>query len=147
MVEKSHSITIVANLILLAGVLYILAPLYLTVTTASQSYECRLTNGLAWVPGDRLIDNLVRAATQTRLPWQMLNSVIVAFGSALAICVLSFISAFAIVYFKQRWAGIAFAFILASIMLPLDVRVITTYQVADNLLAPINGLLDITGLN
>lgn len=147
MVEKSHSITIVANLILLVGVLYILAPLYLTVTTASQSYEYMLANGLAWVPGDRLIDNLLRAATQTRLPWQMLNSLIVAFGSALAICVLSFISAFAIVYFKQRWAGFAFAFILASIMLPLDVRVITTYQVAANVLAPINGLLDVTGLN
>ena len=50
MVEKSHSLTIVANLILLIGVLYILAPIYLTVTTASQSYEFMLANGLAWVP-------------------------------------------------------------------------------------------------
>jgi sn-glycerol 3-phosphate transport system permease protein len=147
MVEKSRSLTIVANLILLLGVLYILAPIYLTVTTASQSYEFMLANGLAWVPGDRLLDNIARIFTETRLPLQMLNSLIVAFGSAFAICVLSFISAFAIVYFRRRWAGIAFALILASIMLPLDVRVITTYQVAANVLAPINGLLDLTGIN
>jgi sn-glycerol 3-phosphate transport system permease protein len=77
----------------------------------------------------------------------MLNSLVVAIGSALAICVLSFLSAYAIVYFRRRWASVAFALILASIMLPLDVRVITTYQVAANVFSPINGFLDISGLN
>lgn len=147
MVENARSLNIAANLILLVGMIYILAPLYLTITTASQSYQFMAANGLAWVPGDQLFNNVVRIFTETRIPLQMLNSLVVAFGSALAICVLSFLSAYAIVYFPRRWSGVAFALILASIMLPLDVRVITTYQVASNVLSPLNWLLDISGLN
>jgi sn-glycerol 3-phosphate transport system permease protein len=37
--------------------------------------------------------------------------------------------------------------ILATIMLPIDIRVITTYQVASNVLSPVNAILDFTGLN
>jgi sn-glycerol 3-phosphate transport system permease protein len=147
MVENARSINIVANLILLVGMLYILGPLYLTVTTASQSYQSVLSDGLAWLPGDQLFNNIGRIFTETQIPAQIFNSLVVAIGSALTICVLSFLSAYAIVYFRHRWAGIAFMLILASIMLPLDIRVITTYQVAANVLAPINLVLDITGLN
>jgi sn-glycerol 3-phosphate transport system permease protein len=147
MIEHSRSLNIVASLILVVGIIYILGPLYLMVVTASQSYEFMLRNGLAWIPGDHLISNITRIFTETRIPIQMLNSVVVAVGDAVATCVLSFLSAFAIVYFPTRWGGVVFALILATIMLPVDIRVITTYQVAANVLSPVNGVLDVTGLN
>lgn len=147
MVENARSLNIIASLILIVGMIYILGPLYLTLSTASQSYEFMLRNGLAWYPGDQLFGNMARIFTETRIPIQMLNSLVVAFSNAAATCVLSFLSAYAIVYFRIRWAGVAFALILATIMLPLDIRVITTYQVASNIFSPLNAVLDATGLN
>lgn len=147
MVENARSINIVAGTILFAGILYIAGPLYLALTTASQSYEFVLRNGMAWYPGLEFFANVKRIFVETRIPLQMLNSLIVAFSNALATCVLSFLSAYAIVYFRIRWAGVAFALILATIMLPLDIRVITTYQVAANIFSPLNAVLNFTGLN
>jgi sn-glycerol 3-phosphate transport system permease protein len=147
MVENARSLNIVANLILLVGIVYILGPLFLTLMTATQSYQFMLQNGLVWYPGDQFFANVTRIFTETRIPIQMLNSLIVAVLDALGTCFFSFFAAYALVFFRIRWAGIAFALILATIMLPLDIRVITTYQVAANVLSPINALLDITGLN
>ncbi|MCH4545895.1 ABC transporter permease subunit [Rhizobium changzhiense] len=147
MIENARSLNIAASLVLIVGIIYILGPLYLTLATASQSYEFMLRNGLAWYPGDQFFANVTHIFTETHLPVQMLNSLVVAFGDALATCVLSFLSAYAIVYFRVRWAGVAFALILATIMLPIEIRVITTYQVASNVFSPVNALLDVTGLN
>ncbi len=146
MVENARSINIAAGAILLAGMVYILGPLYLTLVTASHSFEFILRNGLTWYPGDQLLHNL-RRIFDTRIPLQLINSMVVAMGVALGTCALSFLSAFAIVYFRARWAAVVFALILATIMLPLDIRFVTTYQVASNVLSPLNWLLDVTGLN
>nr|WP_245446073.1 ABC transporter permease subunit [Rhizobium album] len=106
-----------------------------------------LQNGLVWSPGDEFFVNIRRIFTETSIPRQMINSLIVALGDAIATCVLSFLSAYAIVYFRTRWAGVVFALILATVILPLDMRFVTTYQVASNVFSPINALLDATGLN
>ncbi|MBB2683494.1 UNVERIFIED_ORG: ABC-type glycerol-3-phosphate transport system permease component [Rhizobium etli] len=141
MIENARSLNIAASLILVVGILYILGPLYLTLVTASQSHEYMLRNGLAWIPGDQLFSNMARVFSETHIPIQMLNSLAVALGDAIATCVLSFLSAYAIVYFRVRWAGVVFALILATIMLPIEIRVITTYQVASNVFSPVNALL------
>lgn len=147
MVENTRSINIVATLILLAGIAFIAAPLYLTVTTASHTQQFVLQNGLAWSFGTELSANIGRVFTQTSIPLQMANSLIVAIADAAATCILSFLSAYAIVYFRVRWAGTVFALILATVILPLDMRFVTTYQIASNILSPVNALLDLTGLN
>jgi sn-glycerol 3-phosphate transport system permease protein len=127
--------------------LYILGPLFLTLMTASQSYEFMLRSGMAWFPGDQFFNNVVRIFTETQIPVQMFNSFIVATATAIGTCLFSFLTAFAIVYFRVRYGGVIFAMALATIMLPLDIRVITTYQVASNILSPINAVLDFSGLN
>lgn len=147
MVENARSFNIVASALLLVGMLYILTPLYLAFTTATQSYEFMLRSGMAWYPGNQFFSNVGRIFTETLIPLQMVNSLIVAVVDAFATCVLSFITAYALVFFGVRWAALVFALILATIMLPLDIRVITTYQVAANVLGPLNALLDITGIN
>lgn len=147
MIENARSLNIAASFILVVGIVYILGPLYLTLATASQSYEFMLRNGLAWYPGTALFSNMARVFAETHIPIQMVNSMLTAFSVAIFTCILSFLSAYAIVYFRIRWAGVAFALILATIMLPLDIRVITTYQVAANVFSPLNALLDVTGLN
>lgn len=147
MIENARSINLVAGLLLVLGIVYIAGPLYLTVATASHTLDFVLRNGLAWYPGTELLANMGRIITETRIPVQMFNSLVVAFSNALGTSTLSFLAAFAIVYFRIRWAGVVFALILATIMLPLDTRVITTYQVASNIFSPLNAVLDVTGLN
>lgn len=147
MVENARSLNFVASAVLFLGMVYILGPLYLTLTTATQSYESMLANGMVWYPGDQFFANVARIFTETRIPQQMANSLIVAVSDAVVTCVLSFLSAYALVFFPIRWGSVVFALILATIMLPLDIRVITTYQVAANVFSPINGLLDVTGIN
>lgn len=147
MIENTRSLDRTATLILLLGMLFILLPLYLAVVTASQSYQQVLQHGLTWYPGDRLWFNLQRVWHDTPLPGQLANSMVVALMVAAGKCLLSFMAAYALVYFRLRYASLLFALILATVMLPIDIRVITTYQVASNVLSPINSLLDISGLN
>jgi sn-glycerol 3-phosphate transport system permease protein len=147
MVENARIINIVASLILILGIAFIILPLYLTLTTASHSYEFMLQNGLVWTLGDQFLVNIKRIFTETSIPLQMLNSLAVALGTAAGMCILSFLSAYAIVFFNVRWAGVAFALILATVILPLDLRFVPTYQVASNVLSPVNAVLDATGLN
>jgi sn-glycerol 3-phosphate transport system permease protein len=147
MIEKAQFLDFVAGVVLVLGMIFILGPLYLTVVTATQSYSFVVTNGLAWVPDVHFLSNMKKVVTETDLPVQLINSIVVASSMAVATCILSFLSAYAIVYFKIRWAGVAFALILATIMLPLDIRVITTYEVASNVFSPLDALLDISGAN
>ncbi|WMT92724.1 ABC transporter permease subunit [Pelagibacterium sp. H642] len=146
MIENARTINIAATIFLVLGMFYILGPLYFTLMTASQSYDYVLLNGVALVPGDQLINNIVRVFTETRIPIQLANSLFVALVQAVGVSALSFLAAFAIVYFKSRLGTVLFALILATNFLPLETRVITSYQVASNIFSPLNALLDLTGL-
>jgi|TARA_A100001391_G_scaffold86806_1_gene57178 sn-glycerol 3-phosphate transport system permease protein len=146
MIENARSLNIAASALLLAGMIYILGPLYITLMTASQSYQYVVSNGVALIPGDQLLANVVRIFTETRIPIQLANSLFVALFHAVGVCALSFLAAFAIVYFRIRYGTMIFAVILATNFLPLETRVITTYQVAANIFSPINALFDVTGL-
>ncbi|MCS6757857.1 MAG: hypothetical protein MO852_01125 [Candidatus Devosia euplotis] len=145
-VENARSLNLVVGIVLAVGLLYILGLLYISVVTATQSFDDMLRNGLSLVLGGQFFNSAWFIFTRTRIPVQILNSLIVAVGDAPGTCVFSFLAACVIVYFCTRWAGIAFALILVTIMLPLDIRVITAYQVTSNVLSPINALLDITGI-
>lgn len=147
MIEKSRSIDRTAMTVLALGIAFIIGPLYLMLANASQSYEHFVRDGFAWYPGLHFFSNVYQVFTETKIPVQMLNSLIVAFALAISTTLLAFMTAYALVYFTARWAGFIFAFLLLTIMLPLDIRIITTYQVTANVLSPIETLLDVTGLN
>lgn len=147
MVEKSRSLNIVATIALASGMLYIVAPLILMLVTATQSNDYIIGNGLPYIPGNHFIENFRHVLIETAIPAQVWNSVVVAFLAAGGKTVLSFVTAFSLVFLRVRHRSLLFALILLTIMLPVDVRIITTYVVASNILSPINTLLDISGLN
>ncbi|CAN7694747.1 carbohydrate ABC transporter permease [Mesorhizobium sp. LjRoot246] len=147
MVENARSLNIAATIILALGMLYIVGPLVLMLITATQSYEYVLSHGLAYLPGDQFLENFRSVLTETAIPRQLWNSTVVALSVATGKCILSFAAAFVLVFFEVRHRSLLFALILLTIMLPVEVRVITTYGVASNILSPVNTLLDITGLN
>lgn len=146
MIENTRSIDRAANVILLIGLAFILFPLAVTLITATQSYEDFVRDGMSIVPGRHLLANIRLVVETTDLPRQILNSLIVALLTASIKCVIAFGTAFAIVYFRLRYAGLLFALVLVTNLLPLDLRFITTYQVASNVMMPLNTLLEVTGL-
>lgn len=147
MVENTRTIDFTASIILLIGMLFIATPLYFVVTTATHSYEYVLKNGIPWYPGTHLIENIKYVFDKTLIPRQIYNSFVVAFSVALGKCFFAYITAFSLVFFRFRYSGVVFSLILITIMLPIDVRVVTTYQVASNILSPLNYLMEITGLS
>ena len=64
---------------------------------------------------------------------ELLNSAIVAIGVAVGKIAISMLSAFAIVYFRFRGASLVFWMIFLTLMLPIPVRILPTYEVVGNL--------------
>jgi sn-glycerol 3-phosphate transport system permease protein len=61
------------------------------------------------------------------------NSSVVALVSAIGKIAISILSAFAIVYFDFRGKALVFWMILITLMLPVEVRIMSTYEVIGNL--------------
>ena len=59
----------------------------------------------------------------------LINSTIVALAVSIGKISISILSAFAIVYFNFRGKQVAFWLIFITLMLPVPVRIISTYQV------------------
>ncbi len=146
MVENTRSLDLTAGLILAIGMAFVLLPLVVALVTATQSYETVLTQGLGWVPGDQFAANVGRVFSDTPIPGQLWNSFVVASLVAGLKCALAFATALAIVFFRIRWGGLLFGFTLITIMLPVDLRVITTYRVAADVGMPVNAVAAVFGL-
>jgi sn-glycerol 3-phosphate transport system permease protein len=91
-------------------------------------------------PGDQFIENMAQALFQgvgnarEQPVWIMLcNSLIMALSIALGKIVISILSAFAIVYFDFRFRMFFFWMIFITLMLPVEVRIIPTFEVVANL--------------
>lgn len=141
MVEPTDAADRIATAVLAIGIVISLLPFYLMVTAATSSTE-RLSNGFPWWPGDRLIENLAWVWSHTPIAAQLLNSVVIAGLVTAGATLLAFCTATALVYFDSRFKTLIFGAVMATLMLPLEVRIVPTYAVAANLLSPLQALLD-----
>ncbi len=136
MVENRRLFTFVAHLTLILGVLIVALPIYVTFVASTQAPENVLSAPIPMLPGDRLIENysavlgrgLERASSGPVAP-MMLNSLIMALGIAIGKIAISLLSAFAIVYFRFPGRMLAFWIIFITLMLPVEVRILPTYEV------------------
>ncbi|MEO1745261.1 MAG: carbohydrate ABC transporter permease [Pseudomonadota bacterium] len=146
MIEDSRSINRSATVIMAASCLFILAPLMFVIITSTQSYGDFLRNGFSLQPGTSFFENLYTVWEVTSLPQQLLTSVIVGVGVTVGKLLLAFTTAFAVVFFRAWYGPLIYALVLASIMLPLDLMVITAYQVSANVALPVNAVANFGGL-
>jgi len=148
MVEHRPWLTVLTHTILILGCLFIAFPIYTTFVASSHSLE-DITSYFPLLPGRLLIENYSQALSAGSgevivTVWTMLmNSAIMAFGIALGKIFISLLSAFAIVYFRFRFRMLFFWLIFITLMLPVEVRILPTYEVmADqNLLNSYSGLI------
>ncbi|MBS0550807.1 MAG: ABC transporter permease subunit, partial [Proteobacteria bacterium] len=67
-------------------------------------------------------------------------------GIAVGKIAVSLLSAFAITYFRFRFRMLAFWAIFVSLMLPVEVRILPTYEAVANVALPLQWLADLAGI-
>jgi sn-glycerol 3-phosphate transport system permease protein len=132
------------HLILLIGVLFMSLPVWVAFATSTHTAETILREGLQFWPGSNFIETYREAmfeaggVMKSVLGITMLkNSLILGIGFAVGKVIISMLAAYAIVYFRFRLATPLFWIIFLTLLLPLEVRIIPSYEIVAGL-----GLLD-----
>jgi len=138
MVENRPLLTLLTHLVLVAGVVIIVFPVYVAIIAATHGPQALATGMMPLWPGASLIDNVVSVLTTHRpgLPpfWVMTwNSLWMAVIIVVGKIAISILSAYAIVYFRFPFRLLAFWIIFVTLMLPVEVRIIPTFKVVADL--------------
>ncbi len=143
MVERDRIGKVLSHVVLLLGVLVIAFPVYVTLIASTQtSQQIVQTVPMSLAPGGHMLETYrvalfggetsygSRVTPVAPMLW-------VSFVSALAIAVgkiaISLLSAFAFVYFRFPGRSLCFWMVFVTLMLPVEVRILPTYEVIANL--------------
>ena len=140
MVENRPWLNFLAHAVLVAGVLVVAFPLWVTFVASTLTYDEIINVPMPLIPGDQLLENYSQVLTagsqkgsSAPVSTMLLNSFIMATGVAVGKIAISIISAFAIVYFRFPLRNFFFWMIFVTLMLPIEVRIIPTFKVASDL--------------
>ena len=138
MVEHRPWLTFFTHATLAAGLLIIAFPIYIAFVASSHSLD-EITSTFPTLPGGHLIENYTRALAVgprdvgATVGTMMLNSLIMALGITSGKILFSLLAAYAIVYFRFRFRMTFFWMIFITLMLPIEVRILQTYEVVADL--------------
>ena len=124
---------VVVHALLLACVAVIAFPLYYAFVISTQTIEEVVARPPVLRPSDHMVQNYIDAWNRAHMARLLWNSAVVAVVSAVGKIAISMLSAFAIVYFDFRGKAAAFWMIFVTLMLPVEVRIMSTYEVIGNL--------------
>jgi sn-glycerol 3-phosphate transport system permease protein len=124
---------LVIHLLLIISVCLIGFPLYYSFVISTQSMEESIQKPQKLLPSVHLLENYIKVWNRIHMGQLLINSGIVALTVSLGKILISILSAFAIVYFNFRGKQIVFWMIFVTLMLPVPVRIISTYQVVASL--------------
>jgi len=140
MIEKRRSLTIITHAVLLTGVAIVALPVYLTFIASTHPGENLLKAPIPVLPGGQMLENYatvlssgVEAFGGEPVATMMFNSLVMALGIAVGKIAISMISAYAIVYFRFPFRMFFFWTIFITLMLPVEVRIVPTFEVVANL--------------
>ncbi|MFK0274800.1 sn-glycerol 3-phosphate transport system permease protein [Ensifer sp. KUDG1] len=144
MIENRPISTAISHLILVIGIIIVALPIYYTFVASSHSSIEIVRPPMSLVVGDHLVENYreavgggVERVVGVSLERLLFNSTVVAIAIAVGKIVISFLSAFAIVFFRFPLKMLFFWMIFITLMLPVEVRILPTYKVIVDL-----GLID-----
>jgi sn-glycerol 3-phosphate transport system permease protein len=140
MVENRPWLNVLSHAILIAGILVISFPLYVTFVASTRTLDDILTVPMPLLPGDQLWENYsqVLFAGTTKgvtapVARMMFNSLVMALAIAFGKIAISIIASFAIVFFRFPLRNFFFWMIFVTLMLPVEVRIIPTFKVVSDL--------------
>lgn len=144
MIEKRPIANLIGHLVLVLGIVIVAFPIYYTFVASSMTSVEIVRPPMSLLPGDYLVENYMEAMSGgvervvgVSLERLLFNSFVVAIAIAVGKIVISFLSAFAIVFFRFPFRMLFFWMIFVTLMLPVEVRILPTYKVIVDL-----GLID-----
>ena len=140
MVENRRWLDLFAHLILAMGILIVALPIWVTLVGSTHE-TADLMHGVPLWFGDKGFDNYltvlgagVKSAGGTApVDRMLLNSLVMALAISIGKIAISLLSAYAIVYFRFPFRMTCFWVIFLTLMLPVEVRILPTYEVIANL--------------
>ena len=140
MVENRPWLTVMSHAVLIAGILVISFPLYVTFVASTHTLDDILKVPMPLLPGDQLWQNYWQVLTAgtskdvtAPVGRMMFNSLVMALVIAFGKIAISIIASFAIVYFRFPLRNFFFWMIFVTLMLPVEVRIIPTFKVVSDL--------------
>jgi sn-glycerol 3-phosphate transport system permease protein len=146
MIEKTPWLDTLTYALLILGIGIVGFPIFYTLVAATLPLAEVAKVPMPLIPGDQLLVNLKAAWVKGDMGTQLWNSFIMAAGITIGKISVSMLAAFAIVYFDFRLRVVAFVSVFCTLMLPVEVRIVPTYEVAANLLGPVQSLVDLLRL-
>ena len=125
--------SLLVHALLLVAVAVIAFPLYYCFVISTQAIDEVIQRPPVLGPSSHLVENYAEAWRRSGMGRLLVNSTIVAVGVAVGKIAISMLSAFAIVYFRFPGRQFFFWMIFVTLMLPIPVRILPTYEVVGNL--------------
>ncbi len=132
MVEKRGMGLWLTHGFMITGVLIIFFPIWLAFVASTVTQPEIVSPPMPLLPGSHFWDNYKTAlvsGVNVPVATMLMNSLIMAIGIAVGKIIISLLSAFAIVYFRFPGRTIFFWMIFLTLMLPVEVRILPTFEV------------------
>lgn len=147
MVERNTWLSLFCHLVLVSGAALVCVPLYLAFVAGSLDFERLQLTPFPWLPGSHFLENMAQAWNKVDFSQLYLNSIITTVGIVLGKVLASLMAAFAITYFRFPFRMTMFWLIFISLMLPIEARIIPTYEAIADVGGPLRDLLHVTGIS
>ena len=128
------------HIIILLGLFIMIVPIWIIFASSTHTSLFINTNGLQFFLGDSLIDNYSRVLfkkagffNEITAIKMFLNSFIMALGIATLSVITSLMAAYALVYFRIKYASFFFWLIFITLLVPLELRIMPTYTIMSKL--------------
>lgn len=132
MVEKPGAGLWLSHVIMITGVLIVFFPIWLAFVASTVTQPEIVQPPMPLWPGDQFYNNYREAllsGVNVPVATMLVNSLVMAIGIAVGKIIISLLSAFAIVYFRFPGKMVFFWLIFLTLMLPIEVRIVPTYEV------------------
>lgn len=132
MVEKRGLGIWLNHAIMILGVLIVFFPIWLAFVASTVTQPEIVSPPMPLLPGDQFLINYKKAllaGVNVPVGTMLTNSLVMAIGIAVGKIIISLLSAFAIVYFRFPGKKIFFWLIFITLMLPVEVRIVPTYEI------------------
>ncbi|OOE33013.1 glycerol-3-phosphate transporter [Salinivibrio sp. ML323] len=149
MVERRPWLTVFSHLVLILGVASVALPVWLALTAATHDSSAFVSGVTPLWFGDKGLSVFKEVLTEgtsrelnISVAGMLWNSFLMAMGISIGKLAISILSAYAVVYFRFPGRMLAFWVIFMTLMLPVEVRIMPTFQV----IADLNMLNSMSGL-
>ena len=140
MVENRRWSAIFGHAVMVLGIVIVFFPIYVAFVASTHTLQDVIQSPMPLLPGSELVENY-RAALErgsvtvgsATAGTMLANSMVMAMAIAVGKIVISLLSAFAIVYFRFPLRMLCFWTIFMTLMLPVEVRIVPTYEVVADL--------------